>query len=399
MPKLVIHQELINEETAQKLIAVCPFAAISYGGGRLDIDAGCKMCGLCVKKGPKGAVTLEEDAPTMLVNKEEWRGVAVFVEHDGGVIHNVTRELIGKARQLAAVTGHPVYALMLGSGIGDSARTLLKYGVDRVFIYDFPQLEHFLMEPYANAFEDFIAKVKPSSVLVGATNIGRSLAPRVAARFRTGLTADCTILDMKPNTDLVQIRPAFGGNIMAQIVTPNHRPQFCTVRYKIFEAAKPVPSPAGEVVAMALAADKLSSAVRLLKLEPKPSYEDISEAEVIVAVGRGIKSRGDLALAEQLAARLGAQLACTRPLVEAGWFDPRRQIGLSGRTVSAKLIITIGIAGAVQFAAGMNSSECIVAINSDRDAPIFDIAHYGLVGDLYEILPGLIEHCGEVVEL
>ncbi|MEG0752275.1 MAG: electron transfer flavoprotein subunit alpha [Angelakisella sp.] len=398
MAKLKINHNIIDKSCADTLIGICPFSAISYENGKLDINAGCKMCGLCVKKGPTGAITLEQEAPVSTVNKDDWRGITVFVEHQNGVIHNVTKELIGKARQLASVTGHPVYALMLGSHVEKGAASLLRYGVDKVFTYDYPELEHFLIEPYVNAFQDFIEKIKPSSVLVGATNIGRSLAPRVAARFRTGLTADCTILQMKENTDLVQIRPAFGGNIMAQIVTPNNRPQFCTVRYKIFEAAKPVENPTGEVVKMTLAPERLATGVQLLSLEPKPKEADISEAEVIVAVGRGVKSTADMEMVRQLADLLGAQLACTRPLVEAGWFDAKHQIGLSGRTVHAKLIITVGISGLVQFAAGMNASECIVSINSDKDAPIFDIAHYGLVGDLYEILPQLIERCKEVVE-
>jgi len=396
MDVLKIHQEKVTKETGEALEKICPFGAITCQNGKLDISAACRMCRMCVKKGPAGIITLEQaedDKPK--VNKDEWRGIAVFVEHRDGEIHNVTKELIGKARELAAVTGHPVYALMIGSGIEKSAESLLKYGVDKVFIYDHPELKEYLMEPYANAFEDFIRRVKPSAILVGATNIGRSLAPRVAARMRTGLTADCTKLEMKPNTDLVQIRPAFGGNIMAQIITTNNRPQFCTVRYKIFEAAKTVEEPAGEVVKMNLPEEKRKSRIRLLRTKEKPKEVDISEASVIVAVGRGLKSQADIALAKELADVLGAQLACTRPMVENGWFDPKKQIGLSGRTVNAKLIITLGVSGSVQFAAGMRNSECIVSVNSDPEAPIFDIAHYGICGDLYEIVPELIRHIKE----
>jgi len=244
--------------------------------------------------------------------------------------------------------------------------------------------------PYAEAFEDFIRKVQPSSIMVGATNLGRSLAPRVAARFRTGLTADCTILQMKKNTDLVQIRPAFGGNIMAQIVTPNHRPQFCTVRYKIFTAPKRQDKALGEVVSMKLDHNNLKSSTEVLAVKKGVKEMDISEADIIVAVGRGVKTQTDLVMIENLAYALKAKIACTRPLIESGWFDAKRQIGLSGRTVKAKLIIAIGISGAIQFTAGMNNSECIIAINKDKTAPIFDVAHYGIVGDFYDIIPDLI---------
>lgn len=393
MPHLQIHPERVTPEAARLLTALCPFGAIQYTAGALDITAGCKMCRMCVNKGPAGVITLEEDAPAPAVDKTAWRGVAVFVEHRDCQVHNVTLELLGKARELAAVTGQPVYGVMLGHGVGQAAESLLAYGADKVYLYDDPALRHFLMEPYANALEDFISKVRPSSILVGATNMGRSLAPRVAARFGTGLTADCTVLEMKENSDLVQIRPAFGGNIMAQIVNPNRRPQFCTVRYKIFPMPARVERPAGRVVPMELPEEKKRTAVQLLEVREKPRELDISEAEKIVAVGRGIKTQADLALARELAQAIGAQLACTRPLAEAGWFNVKHQIGLSGRTVNAKLIITLGVSGAVQFAAGMRGSACIVAVNSDKSAPIFDIAHYGLVGDLYTVVPALTALC------
>ncbi len=390
MAYLKINQELLDPEKAALLKDICPFSAISYENGRLDISAACKMCKICIKKGPQGIIELVEDEEISL-NKDEWRGIAVYTEHHKGEIHNVTLELIGKARELARVTGHPVYALMIGSDIKEKARKLLRYGVDKVFVYDYPELADFKIDIYTNAFSDFIAKVKPSSIMVGATNLGRTLAPRVAARQRTGLTADCTRLEMKKNSDLVQIRPAFGGNIMAQIVTPKHRPQFCTVRYKIFSAPAPLEQFSGEIVLMELPAQQLRSVFSILSIEDKPREVDISEAEIIVAAGRGLKSKDDLALLEELAKLLGGVLACTRPLIENGWFDPKRQIGLSGRTVKPKLIIAAGISGAVQFVAGMRSSDCIIAINQDENASIFDVAHYGLCGDLYEIIPQLLE--------
>lgn len=390
MAELRIHQEQLDEDSIRQLIDICPFGAISCRDGKVEIDSGCRMCRLCVKKGPGGAVEyMETQEPG--INKDEWRAVAVYVEYNGKAVHPVTFELIGKARELAAVTGHPVYALFMGYQVGEKAEELLAYGVDQVFVYDRKELEHFSVLTYANVFADFITRIRPSSILVGATNAGRSLAPRVAARFRTGLTADCTVLEMKENTDLVQIRPAFGGNIMAQIVTPKNRPQFCTVRYKIFSAPPVTKDPSGTIRTMEVTEDMIDRRIRVEEIIHKPKEIDISEAEVIVAVGRGVKSQADLELIRELAAALDAQLACTRPLIECGWFDARRQIGLSGRTVKPKLIITIGISGSVQFAAGMRGAECIIAINTDRKAPVFDIANIGLVGDWYEILPRLLK--------
>ena len=193
MGSLKINQNLVTPENAEALIKICPFGAISYADGKLDISAACKMCKMCVRKGPKGVIEYVEETAPEGIDKSLWRGVCVYVDHAGGKIHRVTYELIGKARELAAVTGHPVYALMMGADIGDSAQKLLHYGVDKVFVYDNEALRDFRIEPYTATFYDFIEKIKPSSILVGATNLGRQLAPRVAARCRTGLppTAPC----------------------------------------------------------------------------------------------------------------------------------------------------------------------------------------------------------------
>ena len=388
MGSLVVNKAKVTPEAAEALVKVCPFGAISYEGGNIDISSACKMCKLCVKKGGGLVDFVEDAAPT--VDKSQWRGVCVYVDHHEGDIHRVTYELIGKARELAAVIGHQVYALMIGSGIEAAAEKLLHYGVDKVFVYDDPALLDFRVEPYTAAFYDFVEKVKPSSILVGATNLGRQLAPRIAARCKAGLTADCTVLEMKENTDLVQIRPAFGGNIMAQIISPATRPQFCTVRYKVFTEPKPTAEAQGEIVKMAVTPEMMVSAIEILSAEEKPSDVDISEADVIVAIGRGAQSESMRAMAEELAELLGGMVACTRPLVEANLFDAKRQIGLSGRTVKPKFIICLGISGAVQFAAGMKSSDVIVAINTDKSASIFDVADYAIVGDVAEIVPALI---------
>lgn len=388
MAKLIIHQEKVTDN--QELVKICPFGAMEEKDGKLTINAACKMCRLCVKKGPKGAVEYVDDTVKPSVNKEEWKGIAVYVDHVDGKIHPVTFELLGKAKELAAITGHPVYALFMGNHITEQSRELLHYGADKVFVYEEEELARFKIEPYTAVFEDFIGKIKPSSILVGATTVGRQLAPRVAARMKTGLTADCTILEMNEDTDLSQIRPAFGGNIMAHIKTPNHRPQMATVRYKIMNAPKRQEEAEGEIVSCAIAKEKLGSHVEVLDIVQKEKEQFIENADVLVVAGRGVKKSEDLANLQKLADLLGGQLACTRPVAEAGWLPAKCQIGLSGRTVRPKLIITCGVSGAVQFTAGMNHAENIFAINSDPKAPIFKTAHYCLVGDLYEILPQLI---------
>ena len=389
---LKINQSLVNDEVAKKLVDLCPFKAISYDGNKLDINAGCKLCKMCVRNS-NGVVTFEEDV-VETINKDDYKGICVYADIDHGSTHKVTFELIGKAIELAKVINHPVYALVIGNNVENNVKELLEYGVDKVFVYEHELLKDFDIERYTNCFEDFISNIKPSSILVGATNVGRSLAPRVAARFHTGLTADCTKLEMKENSDLVQIRPAFGGNIMAQIVNTNHRPQFATVRYKVFSAPEKC-EPKGEVVRRDIKEEWLKSHIEVINIEEKPKELDISESDVIVAVGRGLKSADDLPMVKELADLLGGVVACSRPMVEAGIFDGKHQIGLSGKTVKPKLIITLGISGAVQFTSGMKSSDCIIAINSNPLAPIFDVANYGIVGDIYSIVPELIKKIKE----
>ncbi len=388
MAKILVNQDKIkNIDDAIKL---CPFNAIENVDGVVQINAGCKMCKICVNKGDEGAFVFVEDE-VVEIDKSLWNGVAVYVEHTEGVIHPVTIELIGKAKELAAKVDYSVSVVFIGHNIKKQAEELLEYGVDEVFVYDQPELEYFKIEPYSAAFEDFINRAKPSTILVGATTVGRSLAPRLAARFRTGLTADCTVLEMKENTDLVQIRPAFGGNIMAQIITPNHRPQFATVRYKIMTPAEKVDKITGKITLCEMDSKKLVSDMDVLGIDRKEAETCISDADVIVVAGRGIKAEKDLDMVRELADILGGQVAVTRPLIEAGWGDPKRQIGLSGRTVRPKLIITCGVSGTVQFTAGMNNSDCIVAINTDENAAIFKLAHYAIVGDIYQVVPQLIE--------
>ncbi len=389
MAKLVVNQAKVGN--IQELISICPFGALEEKNGEIQINAACKNGKLCIKKGPAGAVEYVEDEPERSIDKNLWKGIAVYVDHLDGAIHPVTYELIGKSKELAEKIGHSVYAVMVGSNIASQCHELLHYGVDKVFVYDDEKLARFKIEPYTAVFEDFVNNIKPTAILVGATPVGRQLAPRLAARLQTGLTADCTKLEINENTDLVQIRPAFGGNIMAQILTPNKRPQMATVRYKVMDAPERNKDESGVIINCEISSDKLDCNVDVLDIIPKEKEQFIEASDVLVVAGRGVKKEEDLAMVQELADLLGGQIACTRPMYEAGWLEAKRQVGLSGRTVRPRLIITCGVSGSIQFVAGMNNSEQIIAINNDENAPIFKTAHYGLVGDLYEIIPGLIE--------
>jgi len=387
MAEIIIHQEKITDREALK--ALCPFNAIEENAaGKLSINAGCKMCRMCCRKGG-GVFEYVEGNARPAVDKSQWSGIAVVVELVDGDVHPVSLELLGKALELASKIQQKVFCVVIGYKTDDAVAKIASYGADEIHVFDAPELEHFSTEPYTAELSEFIHKVHPTAVLIGGTSIGRSLAPRTAARFRTGLTADCTVLDIQSNTDLDQIRPAYGGNIMAHINTPRTRPQFATVRYKIFSLPEKV-APHAKIVRHTPSLESLKSRIEFLALNRKHNERGIEDADIIVAVGRGIQKPEGIEMVQKLADLLGAQLGCSRAVVESGWVDGKRQIGLSGRTVKPKLIITCGISGAVQFSAGMNGSECIVAINSDPEAPIFNIAHIGIVGDIYEIVPDLI---------
>lgn len=392
MGKLVINQSFVTDETVKELQKVCPFNAFDYIDGELVINASCKNCKQCVMRGPSGVVTYVEEKEVCTIDKSQWVGLAVFVELEFGKIHPVVFELIGKAKELAEKINHPLYAVMIASKkqIEDNCNELLEYGVDKVFVYENELYENFNIDRSFNCMKHFIDNIKPSVILYGGTSLGRSFAPKVAAYFKTGLTADCTSLGIKDNTDLVQVRPAFGGNIMAQIICTKTRPQMATVRYKIFK--KPEKEiPHGEVIKMDTSKINIASSVELIDVVKKQVNVDISEADIIIACGRAFKNEKDLQIAHELADLLGGVVACSRPLVENGLFNVRHQIGLSGKTVNAKLIFVLGISGTIQFTSGMDGSELIIAINSDKDAQIFDCAHYGIVGDVFEVVPELIK--------
>jgi electron transfer flavoprotein alpha subunit len=387
MAYIKVHNDKVTPEAAKKLIDLCPFNAFEYQDAYLSINASCKICKLCVKKGPEGICELVETVKPS-VNKSLFKGITVYIEHHHQAVHHVSWELIGKAKELAKKTQEPVFALLIGYNVAKMAEEALEYGVDRVFVYDHIALETFNVERYARVVESFYLHYKNNVILLGSTPFGRSFAPRIAARLKTGLTADCTMLDIKEDGDLLQIRPAFGGNIMAKINTPNHRPQLATIRYKMFKLPEKE-TPHGIISHESIEGIELPDRIHLISRLDKPQVKDISDADVIIAVGRAFKKEKDLALIEPLVKKLDAQVACTRPLIENGWFDAKHQIGLSGRTVKPKLIINLGISGAVQYIEGMKEADLIITVNQDEHNKLFDISHYSIVGDLYEVLPEL----------
>ena len=385
--------ELLKFDSAKctlcsRCISICPFDALAIEGGGIAVKDTCRVCGLCVRRCPEKAIRFEQKANAF--DKNRWRDFLIYVEIERGDIHPVVYELIGEARKMAPKVGYKVNCVAVGGpGTGKLALRLLPYGVDKVYVYEHEGFGSFRADCFTDAVADCIAAVRPSSVLIGATALGRSLAPRLATRFHTGLTADCTMLDVKPDTDMVQIRPAFGGNIMAEIAIAHSRPQFATVRYRVMDRAARVETPTGEIVRCPVSDDMAASRIKVLSTEVIERKKSLEEEEIIVVAGRGVRNEKGVGLCRALAEALGGRLAFTRPMVENGFGDTSLQIGLSGRTVRPRLIITCGVSGAIQFTSCMNASECIVAINNDPNAQIFGVAHYCIVDDLYRVAPRL----------
>lgn len=337
-------------------------------------------------------------APTPTsVAKQVW----VFLEACGGELAPVSRELLGRARELAGDLGGEVAGVLLGAGVAELAAAAFADGADRVYVADDPRLAHYTTQPYARVLGDLARAWAPEIILFGATSLGRDLAPRLSSLLGTGLTADCTDLRMGPpdkkrhSTEhtgplLHQIRPAFGGNVIATIVTPQHRPQMATVRPGVFPRPQPDPGRSGEMVPVAVELSPGDLAVEILAREDKQRLVNLDGARVVVAGGAGVGSAEAFALVRELAETLGGVVGATRAAVDAGWVGHDHQIGQTGVTVRPKLYIAAGISGSVQHCAGMSESARILAINTDPDAPIFSLAHYGIVGDLREVIPKLI---------
>lgn len=371
----------------------CPFGAIEMRDGVAYILENCNLCGACVDVCPTQALVLtKEERPA--VRAEGYKGVWIFGEQRGGKIHGVVYELLGAGRILADNLGCELACVVLGSNL-TGLENLIWKGADKVYYVNDPSLEHFLDEPYTKALADLINKHKPEIFLGGATSIGRSLLPRLAIRLKTGLTADCTGLDIDPEKRLLlQTRPAFGGNIMATIITEHHRPQMATVRHKVMKENEPDPNRKGEIINVP--ANNLTSRVKFIQFfEDFTQKVNLADADIIVSGGRGLGEAKNFSLIEELAGLLGGAVGASRATVDAGWIGYSHQVGQTGRTVAPKLYIAIGISGAIQHLVGMQSSKFIVAINRDPQAPIFKVSDYGIVGDLFEVVPLLIKKLKE----
>jgi electron transfer flavoprotein alpha subunit len=374
-------------------VDACPFGVLRLEGETLVIGEGCNLCGACVEVCEVEALALPETAGPSPRPETPPDGVWVVAEQRGGVLAPVTAELLGEARRLAADLQAPVAAVLLGDDVGDLAPALLAAGAHKVYLAEHPRLQDFLEETYAAALTELARQYRPEIILAGATYAGRAFIPRVAANLKTGLTADCTAFAIDPEQRLLlQTRPAFGGNIMATIITPRTYPQMATARPGVFKPNPVTAPPDGEVFRIDTAfldgGGRSRFVATVAEIKERVA---LSAAEVIVAGGRGLKEAKHFKLLEELADLLGAALGATRAAVDAGWIPYAHQIGQTGKTVAPKVYIACGISGATQHLVGMQSSDFIAAINKDPQAPIFQVADVGIVGDLFEVIPALIQ--------
>ena len=321
-------------------------------------------------------------------------GVWILAEQQNGRVQRISHELLTRGLELAAKCGCKLSAAIFGHNINTSdLEELIERGADEVIVTEAAELEHFLVEPYATCMLKLIEQYQPEIIIAGATSTGRTLMPYVAGKAHMGLTADCTGLDIEKETNnLFQTRPAIGGNIMAVIKTPKFRPQMSTVRPRSTKPAPKQQGRRGEIIRLAASKEELNSRITRMGFTANEEKQVLGEADVVVVVGRGIKKAENIALIRKLADSLGAALGATRDVVDRGWLSYPHQVGLSGQTISPKLYIGIGVSGAIQHLAGMQTSETIIAINNDGDAPIFRVADFGIVGDLFEVVPALTAH-------
>ena len=338
------------------------------------------------------------------MNLEEYKGVFVFAQQVDNEISSIAFELLGKAKDLASDLNTDVTAVLVGSGIKGLADQLAEYGADKVIVVDDPELKEYRTEPYTHALASVINEYKPEIVLVGATAIGRDLGPRVSARVQTGLTADCTVLEIgdfpinpignqpQKKNQLLMTRPAFGGNTIATIACPDNRPQMATVRAGVMQKISPIKGAKAEVIEFNPGFTPNNKYVEILNIVKEvKDVVDISEAKILVSGGRGVGSAENFKLLDDLAEVVSGTVSCSRAVVDDGWKPKELQVGQTGKTVRPQVYFAIGISGAIQHTAGMEDSDVIIAINKDENAPIFDVADYGIVGDLNKIVPMLTD--------
>lgn len=397
-------------------VKACPFTAITMNDKLAEIGSSCTACGVCVSKCPFEAIEKTEDDD--VVDLSAYKDIWVFAEQRDGKLMNVALELIGEGRRLAKEISEDtkICAVIVGDNVKHLADECYAYGAERVIMIEDPLLKNYTTDGYAKVITDAIHEYKPEIVLYGATHIGRDLAPRIAARCNTGLTADCTRLDVRvssyieyakknttldtstldpndPSTGIKQTRPAFGGNLMATIICPKTRPQMSTVRPGVMQKREPIEGATGELVEYkpAIAASDIRTEVVEIVKSAKEMVS-LTDAEIICSGGRGLGNADGFKLIEEFAAKVGGVVGASRAAVDAGWIDHSHQVGQTGTTVKPKIYFACGISGAIQHLAGMQTSDFIVAINKDADAPIFEVADYGIVGDLYKVIPLIIEN-------
>jgi electron transfer flavoprotein alpha subunit/NAD-dependent dihydropyrimidine dehydrogenase PreA subunit len=372
---------------------VCNFDAIEKDGDKVKFDFDkCVLCGSCEEVCPEDAILIERKAVDE-VEIAKYKDVWVWCETNEGRLRSVAYELVTKGRELADKLGENVVAVLIGHETEHLAESLIHQGADKVLVVDDEAFEHYTTDAFTIAMVTLIAPRKPSIVLYGATSNGRDLAPRIAARMALGLTADCTGLDIDDKRQLVQTRPAFGGNIMAEILCPYTRPQMATVRPNVFKPCERDASRTGDIekVEIKIGANQIRTRVLESVKEVAEGMRSVEESDIVISSGRGIKDPSNLSMPQELADLLDAAVGGSRPIVDLGWLPPSQQVGQSGRTVCPRLYIALGISGAIQHLAGCSSADLIVAINKDPEAPIFEVADFGIVGDIFEVVPAIID--------
>jgi electron transfer flavoprotein alpha subunit len=372
-------------------LPVCPFGLLELIDGEIRVKEGCNLCGACRDVCNYDAIIIEKPRAVAPADAAS-RGVWVFAEQRRGTIKNVAYELLSRGRELADTLKTELCAVCLGHDVND-VNSLIAYGADKVYFVDSPYLADNQEDYLTHKLLDLIKEHKPEVVLAGATALGRSFFPRVAAILNTGLTADCTGLDIDTEKRLLlQTRPTFGGNIMATIICPNKRPQMSTVRPRVFKKSAPDPSHEGQIIRVDFKKESVTAKTKLLSfIEDVTEKVKLEDADIIVSGGRGLGKAENFKLLAELAEVLGAALGSSRAAVDEGWIPYSHQVGQTGKTVCPRLYIACGISGAIQHLAGMQTSDCIVAINDDADAPIFEVATYGIVGDLFQVVPLMIK--------
>ncbi len=397
-PILVLNDKCVG---CTLCVASCPFGAIVMQDKKAIIDlTKCTLCGACVEACKFEAIVMQEKEDTgAKKDLSAYKNVWVFAEQKKSKVQSIAFELLGKGRELADDLGVELCAVLMGSDMDAACNDLIARGADKVYYVDSPKLKSYQDDPYTKVFIKLIEKYKPEIVLCGASVIGRSLISRVAVPLSAGLTADCTGLEIDPKEKiLLQTRPAFGGNIMATIISPDHRPQMATVRHKVMQEAEPDTSRAGEIIKESFDDETYFSRTTLLDIvEEIEETVNIAEADIIVTAGRGIGSKENLAIIKEFAMTIGAAVGSSRAVVDEGWMPYSHQVGQTGKTVCPKMYIACGVSGQIQHLIGMKSSDVIVAINKDADAPIFSVATYGIVDDINKVLPKLTEHFKQIL--